>query len=118
MVLIFFISEKKELQREKIEEELRKIEVELDASLEDEDMIEQQCFEMFSEYSETLQNNPAPKIEDQRVTVNEEPVSSLSNKKRIAHQASHASLQPNPKPVPTLAKKCSPYQVRSRNMIN
>ncbi|KAK3929890.1 RNA exonuclease 1-like protein [Frankliniella fusca] len=104
--------DKGDVQREKIEEEIRKLEVELDASLEDEDMIEQQCYEMFNEYSESMHNQPVPeKTDDQRVTVNEEPVASASSKKRIAHQASHSSLQPAPKPVPTLAKKCSPYQV-------
>lgn len=104
--------DKGDIQREKIEEEIRKLEVELDASLEDEDTIEQQCYEMFNEYSESLQNQPLPeKTEDQRVTVNEEPVASASSKKRIAHQASQSYLQPNPQPVPTLAKKCSPYQV-------
>ncbi|XP_034240509.1 RNA exonuclease 1 homolog [Thrips palmi] len=101
-----------EIQRVKLEEEIRKIEVELDASLEDEDMIEQQCYEMFSEFSETMQNQPALfSTEDQRVTVNDEPAPSATSKKRIAHQASHSSSQPSAKPVPTLAKKSSPYQV-------
>lgn len=101
-----------DLQREKLEEEIRKIEVELDASLEDEDMIEQQCYAMFSEFSETLQNQPPLNTtEDQRVTVNNEPAASALSKKRIAHQAPHSSSQPSAKPIPTLAKKSSPYQV-------
>lgn len=74
-------------------------------------MIEQQCFEMFSEFSETIQNQPPSTTEDQRVTVNDEPAPTATSKKRVAHQASHSSSQPSAKPVPTLAKKSSPYQV-------
>lgn len=107
-----------EIRRVKLEEEIRKIEVELDASLEDEDMIEQQCYEMFSEFSETIQNQPTLNTtEDQRVTVNDEPAPSASSKKRIAHQASHSSSQSSAKPVPTVAKKSSPYQVLDKGWI-
>lgn len=117
--MFFFVTGKQEIQQEKLEEEIRKLEAELDASLEDEDMIEQQCYEMFSEYSETMQNQPAlNKTDDQRVAVTEETVSSAPSRKRIAHQASHASLQPKPQAGTTLAKKCSPYQVVIKRIMN
>jgi len=98
----YLIADKTVLPEED-KEELKKVEADLDAALEDADFIEQQCLELFSEFNESSKVSEESSKEDPRVssgTPSDDTASFTgSAKKRIAHSNASNVQVPSVKPI-------------------